>query len=122
MSNYDVDLVRYMLPDKTVGLLRIGGFEVRTLELPWKDNQISVSCIPDGIYPYCVDYSDNKGRNVIELRCVPNRSQIQIHYAKDISWLKGCIGVPTCEVEKAIFLLLGEKGFINITTINNENS
>lgn len=65
-----------------------------TLELPWKDNQMGVSCIPKGTYhaikrraTTAIPYKH------IYLTDVPHRSGICIHKANFISELKGCIAV-----------------------------
>ena len=36
----------------TLGELMVGGQVFNTIELPWKDNQRSVSCIPTGVYTW----------------------------------------------------------------------
>lgn len=116
-----VNLIRCKKPDRTIGMLVINGYTFHTEELAWKDNKPSISCIPDGIYPYRRDMSVNKDRSVIELRNVPNRSQIQIHA---IGRLEGCIGLladgvgeDAIEVERLVHMLMGECGHINIQTI-----
>lgn len=115
--NIIATLVRVKKEQETKGYLIIGNTPFETLELPWRDNKRSVSCVPDGIYDFVKDWSNNKQRFVIELRDVPNRSQIQIHYAKKLSWLKGCIGVSSLEEEKRIYTLLKNGGKIQILTI-----
>lgn len=112
-------LTRYSLPDKTLGLLVINCEQsFKTLELPWKDNKRNVSCIPDGMYRYFADFSNNKKRMVIELIDVKNRGQIQIHSASKLSHLSGCIGVYGKDIENQVFKLMGEGGIIIIETIN----
>ena len=67
-----------------------------TLELPWRDNQHQISCIPEG------DYVVKKVINRIthggmalpisfELSDVPNRAGILIHPGNTISDTRGCI-------------------------------
>ena len=61
-----------------------------TLELPWRDNQRRVSCIPTGSYKARKHRSPRFG-HCLWLQEVPNRSEILIHrgnYHKDIL---GCI-------------------------------
>ena len=113
-------LYRNRHPDKTTGILLVNDVEFETLELPWRDNKLSISCIPDGEYRCKVDYSNNKNRNVIELlyEDTKPRSQIQIHVATKTSQLKGCIGVKTKELELALFSLLSPCGVIRIKTID----
>lgn len=67
----------------------------QTLELPWKNNQSNISCIPDGVYIAERDFYHHGGYECFELRNVPNRSEIKIHignYPKDV---KGCIVLGT---------------------------
>jgi hypothetical protein len=62
----------YFSDEGTPGTLRIPGFACRTLELPWRDNQVNISCIPEGIYVCkfrvspkfgpCYHFQDVKGR------------------------------------------------------------
>lgn len=63
-----------------------------TLELPWKNNEKQVSCIPVGIYPVVKHVSPKFGK-CFWLQDVPNRSEILIHPANYTSELKGCIAV-----------------------------
>lgn len=41
----------------TLGLWLTTGFQARTIELPWRDNQSNISCIPAGEYPVVYRYS-----------------------------------------------------------------
>lgn len=69
----------------TEGLLVAGDFNCRTLELPWKNNQKQISCIPPGEYDVEIRLSNKYGR-VYWVRHVPNRTYILIHsgnYAGD---------------------------------------
>lgn len=115
-------LTRYRLPDKTVGKLVIGGFSFDTIELPWRDNKRNISCYKDGLYTYVLDYSNNKKRDVIELRNVENRSQIQFHsinFKGNIEkQLDGCTGLDGLEAEQSVNMLLGKQGVIKVVTIN----
>jgi len=82
----------------TEGLLVTGNFNCRTLELPWRDNQRQISCIPPGVYDVDIRLSNKYGR-VYWVRKVPNRTYILIHsgnYAGDKSkgfktHVMGCI-------------------------------
>ena len=69
------------------------GEQMFTVECPWKQNQINVSCIPEGLYGLTKDTFKDKYPNYRVLNPPPGRYAIEIHranYAKD---LKGCIGV-----------------------------
>lgn len=63
----------------TPGTLRMGGrFIAFTLELPWRDNQTNVSCIPAGSY-FCRPYRSRKFGDVWLLEHVDGRSAILTH-------------------------------------------
>lgn len=50
-----------------------------TLELPWRSNTRSISCIPVGRYDCEYEYSAKFGRKLWELKDVPARSEIKFH-------------------------------------------
>lgn len=62
-----------------------------TLELPWRDNQPGISCIPAGLYALRVGMYYKGGYPALELLDVPGRSQIKVHRANVQSDLEGCI-------------------------------
>jgi hypothetical protein len=74
-------------------------FVCKTLELPWKNNQNSVSCIPVGGYVCKYTRSNRmsaqKGHDVFtyEVLNVPNRAGIRIHSANFFSQLLGCVAL-----------------------------
>jgi hypothetical protein len=75
------------------------GFNCKTLELPWKNNEPQVSCIPDNIY-LCKWTRSNRlsklaGHDVYtyEIMNVPGRSGIRIHSANYFFQLLGCIAL-----------------------------
>lgn len=78
---------------QTKGTLVAGEFSCKTLELPWKNNEKSVSCIPDGEYICKWTYSPAFDRYLYEVKDVPNRSGIRIHPANYIKQLRGCIAL-----------------------------
>jgi hypothetical protein len=62
-----------------------------TIELPWKENQKMISCIPEGRYEIVKRYNTKFKWHFIVMN-VPNRSFILIHPANDaLKELKGCI-------------------------------
>jgi len=67
-------------------------FQCYTLELPDKDNQKRVSCIPKGVYNVEKRYS-TKYKHHFHIQDVPNRSYILIHQANYVRQLLGCIAV-----------------------------
>ena len=60
------------------GLLFADYFSCHTLELPWRDNQRNISCIPSGEYSVQIRISPKYGK-VYHVKEVPNRSYILIH-------------------------------------------
>jgi len=76
--------------DCTIGRLEYGDFHCFTLELPWKDNEINVSCIWSGEYDAIKYDSPSKG-DVILLKGVRGRSFIEIHSGNYTRQIKGCI-------------------------------
>ena len=79
----------------TLGTLSIGGdspLKLATIELPWRDNQPGVSCIPAGVYE-CekVDSSPAFNYQHIHVKDVPQRAGIKIHVGNYARQLQGCI-------------------------------
>jgi hypothetical protein len=94
-----VFLIRTSVSDQgTSGMLVMGGFNCYTLELPWKNNQRSISCVPQGEYTVIQRASPKYGK-IYWVTNVPNRSYILVHsgnYAGDVSkgyktHVRGCI-------------------------------
>lgn len=65
-------------------------FQFKTVELPWKDNQRRISCIPAGTYTAIKHHSPKFGP-CLWLQDVPGRSEILIHPANFWHDLLGCI-------------------------------
>lgn len=62
----------------------------KTLELPWKDNQVNISCIPYGTYNVKKRHSKKFKLHFHVLR-VPRRTYILIHSGNYVSDVEGCI-------------------------------
>lgn len=62
-----------------------------TLELPWKDNQRRISCIPEGEYKAVATFRSSNGQYALWLTDVPGRSEIMMHTANWTSEILGCI-------------------------------
>ena len=91
-------LYRYQKTDTlTRGYLFIDTIWLHTLERPWQNNEINVSCIPSG--EYYVDFlkksASGKYRNVFHVINVPGRSGVLIHNGNIVDHTKGCILVGT---------------------------
>lgn len=85
-------LERMYFPEGTNGVLSFEGNEIcKTIELPWKENQKRISCVPEGKYKIRKRYS-KKFKWHFELMNVKNRDLILIHPANDaLKELNGCI-------------------------------
>lgn len=91
MKRYTLE--RVYLEDRTLGSLYDGEEVIaKVLELPWKNNNRSVSCIPEGIYQV-IKQQPKPDRNYIYFRLpkVPGRSGILIHRGVRPSHSKGCL-------------------------------
>ena len=80
----------YMGSDYTQGILTVNDLVFFTLELPWRDNQRNISCIPPGEYPIRV-FKHSRWGNVVEIMDVPNRSGILIHPGNYVGDTEGCV-------------------------------
>ena len=89
-------LRRSYFPNGTNGVLLNDGVVLcYTIELPWKNNAHTISCIPEGRYPVVKRYSDKFGWH-FEIMHVPDRALILIHPANDaLKELEGCIAPVT---------------------------
>lgn len=54
-------------------------YQCKTLELPWKNNERNISCIPEGTYPVKIRYSKKYGTH-LHITNVPDRDLILIHW------------------------------------------
>jgi len=89
-------LTRTYFPEGTNGKLECEGkFIGCTIELPWKNNEKRVSCVPEGKYLLRKRYSA-KFHWHLELVDVADRSLILIHPANNaLRELNGCIAPVT---------------------------
>lgn len=88
----DLLIERTYLQEGTNGVLYFKGKEIcKTIELPWRENQPNLSCIPEGRYPVTVRETEERGLHLL-VNAVPGRSKILIHPANfAIKELRGCI-------------------------------
>ena len=64
---------------------------IYTLELPWRQNQIGKSCIPNGVYTVDRDHTGKQRWYRFRNEQTAPRTHIEIHPASRLSHLKGCI-------------------------------
>ena len=81
--------------NQTLGILQFFDqenklLECKTMELPWRDNQRNVSCIPSGTYQVRKHVSPKFGETFHVLD-VPGRSEILIHTGNYNRDTLGCI-------------------------------
>jgi hypothetical protein len=88
----ELELIRTYYTEGTNGMIFYQGrLMMYSIELPWKNNQARVSCIPEGRYELVKRWSLKFGRHLQVLN-VSQRSFILIHPANDATReLKGCI-------------------------------
>ena len=89
-------LIRTYLLEGTNGKLMVDGKKLcSTIELPWKENQRMISCIPEGRYEIRRRYTPRFGYHIMICN-VPGRSNILIHAFNDaLAESKGCIAPVT---------------------------
>lgn len=73
-------------------------FSCKTLELPWKNNQRNISCIPTGIYDV-VPRSNAKFGQHYHILNIPNRSFVLIHTGNFYTQIEGCILVGSAHLD-----------------------
>lgn len=88
----ELELIRTYYPDGTNGEIFFNKTRFcSSIELPWRNNQHQVSCIPEGKYELLIRYSE-KFKWHLQLKNVKDRDLILIHPANDArKELKGCI-------------------------------
>ena len=104
-------LSRTYFPDGTNGKLECEGKLISyTIELPWKNNETRVSCIPEGKYFIKKRYSP-KLQWHLEVLDVKNRRLILFHPANNAPLeLKGCIA-PVTKLSGPGLGLMSRKAF-----------
>lgn len=87
-----IELIRVaMLESGTFGVLLDENLPFcLTVERPWIDNQVGISCIPTGNY-VCHRVSSLKFGNTFEVHEVPGRSHILFHKGNLMDDSHGCI-------------------------------
>ena len=83
----------WQMDDCTLGILTYGEFKCFTLELPWKNNEKNISCIPRALAYQGEKHESTSNGSVVAINNVLNRTHIQIHSANFLRQLKGCIAV-----------------------------
>lgn len=135
----DLELIRTYYADGTNGELYFDGNKIcDAIELPWKNNQHKISCIPEGVYRLTKRFSPRHQWH-FAVNNVPDRSDILIHsFNCAIGQSLGCIAPVTKAVApgkgiyskammeklKALLYPLMEQGnkiYLHINQKDNEN-
>jgi Family of unknown function (DUF5675) len=107
-------LTRTYFPNGTNGKLECEGKLICiAIELPWKNNETRVSCIPEGNYFIKKRYSQ-KFQWHLEIENVQNRSLILFNPANNaLQELNGCIA-PVTKLSGPGLGLMSRKAFITL--------
>lgn len=103
--------------DRTNGIWTLpDGTEIKTLERPWADNQVSVSCIPAGVYKF---RRDTHGRfQWFRILDVPNRTDIEVHEGFEPRHSEGCVLMSHDEL-KALLWWCGDESIEYVLEIRD---
>lgn len=97
-----VEILRTYQEKQTIGEMQFALGDERhkymTLELPWRNNERRVSCIPEGEYQVVRRNSAKYGDHFHVLN-VPGRDMILIHVANFVKELLGCIAVGKSHID-----------------------
>jgi hypothetical protein len=115
--------------ESTIGKLFLNGEKMcDTLELPYRDNQRRISCIPAGEYKARLRYPRESGsRDYLHIlvKDVPNRDYILFHRGNNASHSRGCILVGLKSEHNVVYnstlaleLLLKEIINLGVTEMN----
>ena len=88
-------------------------FSGLSLERGWLDNSRRVSCVPKGRYTLILEYSEKYGRELWELKNVPNRSECKFHAANYWHQLQGCISLGSRLMD------IDNDGYYDVTSSGN---
>ena len=112
-----LELTRKYFPDGTNGKITCDGkFICYAIELPWKQNERRISCIPEGEYFLRKRFS-RKFAWHLELVAVKNRSLILMHPANNaLQELNGCIA-PVMKLSEPGLGLQSRKAFAKLKSL-----
>ena len=112
-----ISITRTYFPEGTNGKLECEDkFICNTIELPWKNNETKVSCIPEGKYFIKKRYS-KKFQWHLEVLGVKNRSLILFHPANNaLQELNGCLA-PVTKLSGPGLGLMSRKAFSKLKNL-----
>jgi len=125
MNSCNLFLVRDAFTDKSIiGKLYLNGeFIAHTLELPWKNNEKGISCIPKGVYDCRVRYADESAsRDYTHLivENVPDRTYILFHRGNSAKDSRGCILTGMMRGHDVIYQSKNAHNLLMKTIIDNK--
>lgn len=106
-------------PQGTLGTLTVSGETFYTVENPWLDNEMNVSCIPTGEYGLRWRESPRFGYTYI-VDGVPDRSYILLHPANFPTDVEGCIGLGMSLMSDRIAVSRSKKALETFHDLMNE--
>jgi hypothetical protein len=94
-------ITRLYLDDCTIGVLEVDGLRCFTLELEDFDNEVGISCIPEGAYRVNKHYSEKLGA-CFNIQDVDGRTYIRIHSGNYTRQIQGCVlvGSSLMDIDK----------------------
>jgi hypothetical protein len=101
------ELKRTYSTDRTTGTLTgPNGYTGTTLERPWLNNRVSVSCIPEGTYQV---RRDRVGRFTwFAVQNVPGRTNIEFHLGTLPTHSEGCILMSLLDLQDLLLETQGQ--------------
>lgn len=107
-------LTRKYLSDRTTGKILLSNHYLETLELPWRDNKVGRSCIPEGEY---LIKRDKYGKHTwFRIPLVVGRTYIEIHEGHKPSHSLGCILLDKVDLQDLLLETKGEDFTLKITS------
>ncbi len=85
-----INIERVYKENCTLGFGECKGVNFFTLELPWFDNQVNISCVYPGLYK-AKKYISPKHGEVVLLENRSGRTYIEMHAGNYTSQIQGCI-------------------------------
>lgn len=110
-------LLRTFHKDEHVTLsdLLVANFKCKVLELPWRNNEPRVSCIPPGKYDVIWSLSPRFHVFMYEIVRVPMRGGIRIHSGNTVDHTLGCplVGQQILSIKGRPFISISKPTLVN---------
>lgn len=78
---------------RTLGTFRDASGHVicQTLELPWRDNAVNISCVQAGTYTCRLLWSPKHGKTLYWITGIPGRADVEVHIGNEPKDTDGCV-------------------------------